>query len=53
MPQIAVLSIRTSTSLWPTAGLGTSSIQMPGSGLALTKAFMSHTPPPLHAIAPF
>src|SRR5579871_5477192 len=40
VPQIAVFSILISTSLGPTSGTGTSSIQMPCSGLTLTKAFI-------------
>jgi hypothetical protein len=31
VPQIAVLRILMSTSLWPTSGFGASAIQMPGS----------------------
>src|SRR5947209_2427212 len=40
VPQIAERCTLISTSLWPTAGSGTSCIQMPGSALALTSAFM-------------
>src|SRR5512134_1514644 len=40
VPQIAVLRIRIRTSLCPTAGSGTSSIQMPGARRDLTSAFM-------------
>src|SRR3546814_15949962 len=40
VPQIAVFSILISTSFGPTCGSGTSSIQMPCSGLRLTRAFI-------------
>ena len=40
VPQIAVLRILISTSLGPISGTGTCSIQMPGSGLLLTRAFI-------------
>src|ERR1700677_1586635 len=41
VPQIAERRILMRTSLWPTAGSGTSCIQIPGSARALTNAFMS------------
>src|ERR1700731_4935 len=40
VPQIAVRCTLMSTSLWPTAGSGTSWSQIPGSARALTSAFM-------------
>src|SRR6185369_1615539 len=40
VPQIAVLRMRISTSLGPTAGLGPSVIQMPGSRRALASVLM-------------
>src|SRR5882672_7518968 len=40
VPQIAVFLILISTSLGPISGTGTSSIQMPGSALAFTSAFI-------------
>src|SRR5271156_5273771 len=40
VPQMAERWILMSTSLWPTAGSGTSCIQIPGSARALTNAFI-------------
>src|SRR6266853_4688408 len=40
VPQIAVLAISISTSLWPTLGSGMSSSQIPGAACCLTSAFM-------------
>src|SRR6266478_659437 len=40
VPQIAVLAISISTSLWPTLGSGMSSRQIPGAACCLTSAFM-------------
>src|SRR5215475_3873086 len=40
VPQIAAFSTRIMTSFVPTVGTGTSSIQMPGSDLRFTSAFM-------------
>src|SRR3954451_1578481 len=40
VPQIAVFLTLISTSLGPISGTGTSSIQMPGSALAFTSAFI-------------
>ena len=44
VPQIAVFFMRISTSLGPMVGFATSAIQMPGSALALTSAFMCGDP---------
>src|ERR687892_9361 len=41
VPQIAALRTLISRSFGPTTGTGTSSIQIPGSGLLFTSAFMS------------
>src|SRR6185437_16864370 len=48
VPQIAVLPISISTSLWPTFGSGTSSSQIPGAASFLTSAFNGPTSP--HAV---
>src|SRR5579863_4079835 len=44
VPQIAVLAILISTSLWPTLGSGMSLSQMPGAACSLTNAFMAAFP---------
>src|SRR5579862_3606641 len=50
VPQIAVFFMRISTSLGPIVGLATSAIQMPGSALAFTSAFIGFSVPVVEAL---
>src|ERR1700676_2546841 len=43
VPQIAVLRMRISTSFGPIVGFSTSAIQIPGSALAFTSAFIANS----------